>query len=145
MTMRVFHDSQITENSRVHKCYRNKTLFFWRVKAHYAFGWADWSATSHFILDVPIAFQPPDNFNCAFEDQRKPGLPLVLTYALPKTSSVTIRIYTISGQRIGTVFDAWQTPDFYRIAMPTKTLSRGFYLLDFKAGPYRSTRLFFKG
>jgi hypothetical protein len=144
MTMPVVQDSQITENSMVHKYYRNKTVFFWRVKAHYAYGWADWSATRRFIVDVPVAFQSPDNFNFAFEGRRKPGSPVVLNYALPKASRVTIRLYTISGKRIRTIVNSWQTPDYYRVAMPTQTLSRGFYLLEFKAGPFHSTKLFFR-
>jgi hypothetical protein len=144
MTMRVFQDSQITKNSTVHKSSRSKALFFWRVKAHYAYGWADWSATRRFIMDVPVAFQPPEKFTFAFGERRKPGSPLVLNYTLPKASNVSIYLYAINGQRIGTVVNAWQKPDFYRVAMPTQTLSRGFYLLDFRAGHYRASKLFFR-
>ena len=144
MTVQVFQDSQITENSTMYKSSRNKAVLFWCVKAHYAYGWADWSATRRFIMNVPVVFQPPEKFTFAFGERRKPGSPIVLNYALPKASNVSIHLYAINGQCIGTVVNAWQTPDFYRVAMPIQTLSRGFYLLEFKAGHYRASRLFFR-
>jgi hypothetical protein len=143
MTAIVHQDSQITVNSQTHYFFQNKGIFFWRVKAHYTFGWADWSAIRCFKIEIPKVSPLPEKFNFAFEKGRKRGLPIVLGYALPKASNVSINMYTISGQRIGTFLNTWQTPDFYHISIPTQTLSRGFYLLDFEALPFKSTKLFF--
>jgi len=144
MTKQVLRDSMITEHSRVQKFFRNKAVFWWHVKAHYPLGWAEWSATRRFIVDIPQIVESPVTFTLSFEGNSKQGSPLRLNYALPKASRVTISLFTMRGQRIGKLLDSWQAPAYYTIAMPIRTVPRGFYLLEFTAGSFQKTKRVFR-
>jgi hypothetical protein len=142
MNHTVFFDSTITALSKVQKCYRNRAIFWWRVKAHYIAGWGEWSQVRRYIVDIPVILAPPERFSFDFRGGQKAGTPLVVRYTLPVASPVSIKLYTMTGQLIKTIFNGPQLPDFYHIAIPAMPLAPGYNVIVFIAGPYQKTTPF---
>jgi hypothetical protein len=57
-----------------------------------------------------------------------------IEYLLPKTTKVTIRLFSIKGSLIATITDARQESGCYSISLPAKAHAAGQYVLGFKAG-----------
>ncbi|MBN1130320.1 MAG: T9SS type A sorting domain-containing protein, partial [Chitinispirillaceae bacterium] len=143
MTRIFLADSAISGTAWMFRCTKNKTVFWWRVKARYFTGWAEWSQKGSFIVDIPVIFVPPERFSLDCDKSYKSGTPFVVRYNLPRASPVAIRLYSINGQLVKTLFKQVQQPEYHRLTLRSLPLSTGYYLLDFEAGEYKSTRRFY--
>jgi hypothetical protein len=142
MTRAVFFDST-TLLSINYKLSKNKTTFWWRVKPHFISGWARWTETSQFFVDIGDKMPRSERFCLDLDLNHKTGNPLLLKYELPASAPVTIRLYTVNGTLVRTLFKNILKSDSHTLAINNLSFSSGHYLLDFNAGQYRATRGFF--
>jgi hypothetical protein len=144
MTKKLLVDTSISASSLTFKGTKNRVVLWWRVKAHYILGWAPWSATRRFILDIPVMTKPPERFSLSVNGGYSRRSPIVLRYSLPAASTVAVRIFTLGGRYVTTLVDRWHSPDFYRVEVPSHMLPRGFCVLEFKSGRFRKTQQLFR-
>ena len=64
----------------------------------------------------------------------------VIKYQLPKTSQVTLKVYDLLGNEIGTLVNEEKPAGFYEIELNALRLSSGFYIYKITAGNYVQTR-----
>jgi hypothetical protein len=57
-----------------------------------------------------------------------------IEYLLPKTTKVTIRLFTIKGGLIAIIADSRQEAGWHRLSLPPGAHAAGHYILGFKAG-----------
>jgi len=143
MSRMVFIDSMITTMSMTQKYAENRAVFWWRVRPHYAAGWADWSPASQFIVDIPVKKTIPELFYLSFDKRYKAGMVFTLKYGLPEASPVSIKLYSIDGTLVKTLLNVrMQQPDAHLLTLNPLQISTGQYLLDFNAGQYKAAQRF---
>jgi hypothetical protein len=64
----------------------------------------------------------------------------VITYALPKQSPVTLKIYDVVGRVVATLIDETQQPGTYRLRFDASGLASGVYLYRMMAGSFVDTK-----
>jgi hypothetical protein len=139
MTSTVFFDST-TSLSIIYKISNNKTTFWWCVKPHYIAGWARWTEIRRFAVDIDGKIPRLGQFRFDLDLNNKAGNPLSLNYELPVSTFVTIRLYSIDGTLVRTLFKSMLQSDSHTLTINDLSISSGHYLLDFNAGQYRATK-----
>ncbi len=64
----------------------------------------------------------------------------VISYRLPVTSNITIKVYDILGNEIATLVNEVKEPGSYNIKYDASLLSNGIYFVTMKAGNYTQTK-----
>jgi ligand-binding sensor domain-containing protein len=84
--------------------------------------------------EVPSAFSLSQNHPNPFN-------PITtITYDLPRFSDVTLTLYTITGQKVGVLVDAYQQPGHHRVFFDGSGLGNGVYLYRLDAGSFVDTK-----
>ncbi|MBN2036839.1 MAG: hypothetical protein JW768_08870 [Chitinispirillaceae bacterium] len=135
-----YQDSTVQGTSAECRNLRNKTTFWWRVKAHTEAGWADWSDSQQFTVDFPAITTPPDRFSFEIKGKSVPPARIVLRYSIPLATTVVARLYSVKGQLIRRLVDGTHAPDRYVLSIPVGNLPVGYYLIDFKAAHFRTIK-----
>ena len=63
-----------------------------------------------------------------------------ITYTLPKTSSVSLNLYNMQGKIVSGLVQSNQSAGNYEVKLPTKGISSGNYILEYKAGNNFTTK-----
>ncbi len=92
------------------------------------------SVTSKGNYNIPKRFELNQNYPNPFN----PGT--VISYQLPKSSFVTLKIYNILGQEIAALITEEQTAGNHSISFNAAKLSSGVYFCTLKAGNFISTK-----
>jgi hypothetical protein len=130
----VFVDSAVTDTSKTCKGLANKTTYWHRVKAHNSSGWGAYSDTRKFTLDVPNTAVLPKTYSFNFSGMAaSKGF---IRYALPVATNVSFRLFSVQGKLVRTFINANQATGYYQVPLNLDGLSRGCYLIDFKAGKF---------
>ena len=83
---------------------------------------------------VPSSFSLSQNYPNPFN-------PITaITYDLPKTSDVTLTLYTITGQKAAVLLDGYQESGHHRILFDGAGFGTGVYLYRLEAGTFVETR-----
>ncbi len=134
MASRTLIDSTITDTVKNQKNLQNKTAYWWRVKAHNIAGWGTASDISRFFIDIPIVGVLPAKYSCILSGMSKSGS--LIKYGLPTTSNVSIKLYSIQGKLLKVMSFSHQQPGYYHVPIGITGFSKGYFILDFKAGTY---------
>jgi photosystem II stability/assembly factor-like uncharacterized protein len=64
----------------------------------------------------------------------------IISYSIPKTSFVTIKVYDILGREVTTLVDGEKSPGNYKINFNASSYSSGVYFYQLKAGNFSQTK-----
>ena len=92
-------------------------------------------AALRFEVDQPIAFALAQNYPNPFNPST------VIQYALPQTTSVTLKVYDLLGKEVATLVDGIQDAGSYTRSFDASELPAGVYLYRLQAGPFTATQL----
>jgi hypothetical protein len=134
MNGRLLIDSTINDTSRIQKNLQNKTSYWWRVTAHNIAGWGAPSVLSKFTMNIPVVAVLPKKYSCVLNGMSRLGS--TIKYGLPVASNVSIKLFNVQGKLVKMIRDTFQQPGYYQVNICSSDLSRGCYLLDFRAGNY---------
>ncbi len=135
---RVSIDSAITDTTRVNKDFPNKKSFWWRVAAHNTAGWGPGGEVRKIIVDIPIVSSMPAEFSCVVRGMSQSGS--MIRYGLPAASFVSIRLYGMSGRVLKTVAQSQQA-GYHRVSFGARDLPTGYFILDFRAGNFKTVKI----
>jgi hypothetical protein len=128
MTVFVFSDSSVTDTTRLVSSLVNNTTYFWRVKAHNAAGWGNYSAETRFVTSfVGVLFN--GHAMRAFSLKYSSGM---LRYTLPKQCFVSVKYYDIRGRMVASYVGRVQGEGSYSLCLPS--WGTGTYVQVFTAG-----------
>ena len=140
-------DSLFVENDNLADSiysYEGKLLtrkYFWRVRAKNVLGFSQWSEAFSFSIErttginneektIPICFSLGQNYPNPFNPNT------IISFGIPKRSSVKIIVYNILGQIVETLLNEQKESGFYKILFNAPNLSSGVYICSLKAGDY---------
>lgn len=83
---------------------------------------------------IPASFYLDQNFPNPFNPST------IITYSLPVSSDVTLKIYDLLGREITTLVNKFQTPGIHTINFNAASLSSGIYLYKLTAGKFSQTK-----
>ena len=135
---KITSDSTITDTSKMCKGLTNKTTYWFHIKAHNSSVWGSFSDARKFAVNIPVTSVLPKAFSFKFS-----GLSAAnsfIRYSLPKACNVSFKLFNVQGKLIRSFIDANQSPGNYQILLNIGALSRGCYLMDFKAGSFAVKR-----
>ena len=131
-------DSTITDTSKIERSLKNKTSYWWRVSAHNIAGWGSYSDARKFTVNIPTTAVLPKTFSFKFSGVSSSNS--FIQYSLPKECNVSFRLFSVQGKLVRAFFNANQSAGNYQIPLNIADLSRGCYLMDFKAGSFAVKR-----
>jgi photosystem II stability/assembly factor-like uncharacterized protein/transposase-like protein len=134
MNGRFLIDSTITDTARIQKNIANNISYWWQVKAHNIAGWGISSGLNKFVVNIPVVAVLPAKYTCDLKGMSNSGS--FIRYGLPTASNVSIKLYSIQGKLVQTICNTYKQAGYYQASMKSSNLSKGYYLLDFKAGNY---------
>jgi hypothetical protein len=97
------------------------------------------SLVIHGVPEVPTGFALGQNYPNPFNPTT------TLTYAVPVACRVRLRLYSITGSLVYTVYDGWREPDYYRaewsgLNSRGERVASGVYLCRLEAAGFTATR-----
>jgi BNR/Asp-box repeat. len=138
MTQFIVQQASITDTFKLIKSLNNGITYWWRVQAQNAAGWGAFSPKIRFIIKLPITAVLPKAF--AFKFSGLSASNYFIRCSLPKACNVSFRLFNVQGKLIRTFINAEQSSGYYQIPLNIADLSRGCYLMDFKAGSFAVKR-----
>jgi hypothetical protein len=133
MTAIVVSDTLPADTSAMVRHLAQGHTYWWRVRAHNAAGWGDAGAKRSFTIDIPTAVLPT-KYSMHMTGLARSSSSI--RYALPKATAVSIRLFNVQGRIARTIYTGYQAAGYYQIPFDIALLSRGCYLLEFRAGEY---------
>lgn len=92
------------------------------------------TARPFLVTDVPANFQLCQNFPNPFNPST------TITFALPRTEEVAIKIFNSSGQEVATLAEGVWPPGSHQLHWNASHLAGGVYLCRMRAGRFHATR-----
>lgn len=135
----VLDDSLVKQTSLNIQMLNKQTTYFWRVCSKNSSGPSNWSEIRNFST---IANGPPQKFSIDYYLNCSSAIPVIIKYVLPSASEVNIKLFSIDGTIIKTLYKGMQGPDHHVLTIHYQSISAGKYLLNFSAGQFKSTRKF---
>lgn len=125
-----------TDTSQTVKPLLDGARYYWRVRSQNAAGSAPYSQTANFNVLIPVALLPKafflQNLGSAGDG--------VLRFGLAQRARVTAKLFDSRGSLAKTLIDEVREGGHYTLR--PKGLSRGSYVLEFKADGFRKTMMF---
>jgi hypothetical protein len=128
-------DSAWTDTVRLVFGLKDKSVVWWRVKAHNAAGWSAFGELRKFSVALPTVAAAPENY--AFNAGNFSASRSLIRYCLPKAGRVSLTLVTIQGKSVRTFFAGSQAAGYYTMKINVTGLSRGCYLMHFQAGNFQ--------
>jgi len=122
----------------------NQQTYYWRVSSRNEHGASNWSEVRNFTTDI-ISGLFDDNALPAefmlFQNYPNPFNPLTkIRYGIPKRNHVRLEVYNLLGQKVATLVNEEQEPNYYVIPFSAMELSSGFYIYRIIAGDFIKTK-----
>ncbi len=124
-------DSLLADTVAAVKGFKDRTTYWWRVKAHNSSGWGSYGASFKLVINLFSAVLPKSEIvwgNQLNFSRRS------VQFRLSAASPVSLRIYSLHGRLVQTLFDSYLTGGFHRLPIAAADFSTGCYIVDFKAG-----------
>lgn len=120
------------------------TLYFWRVNANNAGGTSDWSTTYVFRTVVTginqIGTSIPDKYEL-YNNYPNPFNPVTkIRFDLPKSSTVRILLYDITGKVVMNLVDGELQAGSYETTLDASSMSSGLYFYRMETPDYSNTK-----
>ena len=126
-------DTVITDTMKiVSKCFTNKTSYWWRVKAHNVSGWGSFSEPRKLNIDIPPTKIIVNDFSLQGND--KSPSRFLICYRLISRSKVSLKLLSLQGRLIQTFVHSFQNVGTHQVPLDFSCLSKGCYVIYFKAG-----------
>lgn len=134
---RIIHrDSSLTTTWKLLHMNRNKTTFWWWVRAYTSNGWTEWSGPNSFHTDIPIKESDPEAHSLLLKRIFSRKKCIQINYNISTPALVNLMISDLQGRIIKSLQQPYQKPGFYSISVDLPTLSSGCYILDFSTGRF---------
>jgi hypothetical protein len=130
MTHIVKNDTSLTDTIISQVKFSNKKSYWWRVKAHNISGWGPYSKIREITITLPSTAVLPASY-LQFSNGTSSSMSMI-SYGLPNASNVSVRLYSIQGKLVQTVFNSFQKKGLYKMPISFAGLSKGCYLINFK-------------
>jgi hypothetical protein len=129
MTNFVLRDTSVVDTTRLLSALVNKHTYYWRVKAHNAAGWGEYSAKYRLVTSFlgVLSDKAPGVFSFRYSCG-------TLRYALPRDCFVRIIYYDMRGRMTGSFVGRTQVTGYYTLILPVSTWATGTYIQVFEAG-----------
>lgn len=136
-------DSTITDTSYVLTQLENNSIYWWRVVANNSFGWGEYSSSRQFSLaissidnisEIPAAFGLNQNYPNPFNPST------TISYNLPKSGNVTLKVYDILGKEIAQLVNEMQSPGHHRVEFNSSNLTGGIYFYQLSTDSFLETK-----
>ncbi|MBD3242738.1 MAG: hypothetical protein GF331_19255 [Chitinivibrionales bacterium] len=127
--------STITDTSSLLRGLQYGSHIWWRVQAHNAAGWGEWSTPAHFRVGLPAALTHHRHLPTAFSFAVSGGNQ-VLTYALPSAEHVSLRLYHVDGRLLAEYVNDRQQAGRYAVSLQGREPASSFCIAVFRAGAY---------
>ena len=143
-TAPVLDDSTVTDTSRsTTGSLVTNGLYYWRVSAKNGGGIGAWSPKWSFVLSLDnVAGHPtiPGEFSLS-QNYPNPFNPTtVIRYGLPHRSHVTVQVFNVLGQSVGTLEDGEREAGYHDMVFDGKGLASGVYLYRIQADEFAQIR-----
>ena len=116
---------------------------YWKVRTINDGGTGPWSETNRFnimLTDVEDETQLPTEF-ALMQNYPNPFNPsTVISYQLPVSSKVTLKVFDVLGNEIATLVNEEKPAGVYEINFNSNKLASGVYLYKLQAGGFTETR-----
>ncbi|NOY58561.1 MAG: T9SS type A sorting domain-containing protein [Calditrichaeota bacterium] len=96
--------------------------------------WGGFTSVNLIENTRPTEFQLEQNYPNPFNNET------VIRYQLPKNSHVTLNIYNMTGQKVRTLIDAFQTSGMHSVHLDAKDLASGLYLYKITTDRFVKTK-----
>jgi hypothetical protein len=121
---------------------------YWRVryKSNINGSWSPWSNPGLIIIEVTTGLNDNKNLSINFNlEQNYPNpfnLSTLITYSIPSTQIVTIKVYDILGNEITTLVNEEKPIGKHEIIFNAKNLSSGIYFYRMQTSDFTETKKF---
>ncbi len=116
---------------------------YWKVRTINDGGTGPWSETNRFnimLTDVEVETQLPTEF-ALMQNYPNPFNPATtITYHLPKTAKVQLKIYDVLGNEIATLVNEEKSSGIYNVQLTMNNVSSGIYFYKITAGDFVQTK-----
>jgi hypothetical protein len=127
-------DSAISDTVSLVRHLRNESTLWWRIKAHNAAGWSTFSDSRKLSVRIPTTSILPKNYSFTVNDLS--ASKSLIHYCLPQAANVSFKLFNVQGKFVRAFINEHQPAGYYRVKINLTGLSRGCYLMNFKAGNY---------
>ena len=124
----------------------NDTTYYCRIRARIATGWSPYSSAVTFLADDKSKTNIDDQDSRAPSSYRLyPAYPnpfnptTTIRFDLPSNARVSLRLFSITGQEIMTLFDGEREAGSHSLLLDARDLSSGVYFCRLNAGSFIST------
>jgi dienelactone hydrolase len=138
----VLRVSEITDTTYSIQLQNGK--YFWKVKAYTSSSTYTFSNVMSFVVniptdvnsekDTPFEFYLEQNFPNPFNPSTR------ISFALPKTIIVELKIFNLLGQEVATLLNEEKAAGTYEVNFDASNLSSGIYLYKIQAGHFVETK-----
>ena len=142
----VFLDTTIADTSiLLSNPLNSNTTYYWHVRAINTAGSSGFSATWKFTTGTSLTLinetsGTPKTFDLSQNFPNPFNPTTVISYSVPKTSRVVIKVFDIIGREITTLVDSKKEPGIYSTEFDGSSLSSGVYFLMMKADGFMKTQ-----
>ena len=118
-------------------------FYYWQVRAIYGNVSGEWSSPTYFTPTVQVSNEytsNPEGFTL-HQNYPNPFNPSTeISYHLPASSIVNIRVFDMLGREVATLMDGQQTSGDHSITFNATNLTSGMYFYSIQAGEFSQTR-----
>lgn len=155
----VTHQIQISESEGFESSYLDSSLvtslklenialpegaeLYWRVRGSNRAGYGEWSEAQKITVNLKTGIERKDlpREYALAQNYPNPFNPVTtITYALPAPQHVSLEVYSITGQKVATIFEGPQTAGYHSVKFDASHLASGMYLYRINAGRFSSVK-----
>lgn len=123
-----FHYYSYTDNSVLSGC------SYYRLKQVDYSGSYKYSKVIEASYSLPLEFSMSQNYPNPFNPAT------TIDYSVPKTGTVTIKVYDVLGKEVATLVNRQMTAGNYKVEFNANDLTSGIYFYELRAGNYNSIK-----
>tara|TARA_R110000868_G_scaffold408293_7_gene691092 strand:- start:46391 stop:47716 length:1326 start_codon:yes stop_codon:yes gene_type:complete len=118
-------------------------FYYWQVRAIHGNASGEWSSPTYFTPTIQVSNEysaQPEGF-ILHQNYPNPFNPSTqISYHLPASSIVNIRVFDMLGREVATLLDGQQTSGDHSITFNASKLTSGMYFYSIQAGEFSQTR-----
>lgn len=118
-------------------------FYYWQVRAIHGNSSGEWSSPTYFTPTIQVSNEyssNPEGFTL-YQNYPNPFNPSTeISYHLPVSSNVELRVFDILGKEIGTLVNGRQASGNHTVSFNASKLSSGIYFYILRAGDFSLTR-----